>query len=329
LNPRYDDCRGRREGVTAAIRPSFGAFHHKVTEVWTAPQGAGQTSAMTTAKLIELSSARARSLGHEMAFGLPIWAAFLLALEPGNVAHPIDAGGSLGWGEETLRLAGASLLGALSTPLVLALIRRFPIQRSQLWRNLTVQAAGSAVIALGLIVVSCILAASFQIGDARPVLVALPDEINANLLLLIFCLATLSAIAHAALPLRREKPQAATAELEPAPAYITSIPVKARGRLTILDVATVDWIETQGNYLALHAGGTVHLIRESSQSFEAKLDPQHFMRVHRRTLVALNRISEMTTLANGDAALRLRDGTALKVSRSFRDKVRSSLGVSL
>lgn len=263
-----------------------------------------------------------------MVFGLPIWAAFLLALEPGNVARAIDAGNALAWDKEVVRIAGATLLGALSTPLVLALIRRYPIERRTLWRNLSIQTAAGAAIAFTLILVSCVLAAIFRIGDARPVLVALPDEINANWLLLIFCLAALSAIAHAAQfshPGTADPASGAT--VPPQPPFIASVPVKARGRLSFVDVAAIDWIETQGNYLALHAGTALHLIRESSQSFEAKLDPARFIRIHRRTLVALDRVHEMIALSNGDASVRLKNGVELRVSRSFRGKVRSALGV--
>ena len=272
----------------------------------------------------------ARGFGREMIFGLPIWAAFLLALEPGNVARAIESGAGLAWSEEIIRIAGATLLGAASTPLVLALMRRFPVERPALWRNLSVQAVAGAAIAFGLILVSCILAATFNVGDARPVLAALPDEINDNWLLLLFCLAALSAIAHA-IHFRRTATTPVVAALgldAPSQPFANTIAIKARGRVTLVDLDTVDWIETQGNYLALHAGGTVHLLRESSQRFEGKLDPSRFLRIHRRTLIALNRVAAIATLGNGDASVRLKDGTILRASRSFRDKVRSAVCLS-
>ncbi len=94
----------------------------------------------------------------------------------------------------------------------------------------------------------------------------------------------------------------------------------------MLELANVDWIETQGNYLALHAGPAVHLIRETSVRFEARLDPRRFVRIHRRTIVALDRIRDVAALSNGDASLRLNDGTELRMSRGFRDAVLEKVG---
>jgi DNA-binding LytR/AlgR family response regulator len=90
-------------------------------------------------------------------------------------------------------------------------------------------------------------------------------------------------------------------------------------------IETVDWIETQGNYLALHVGAATHLIRETSVAFEAKLDPARFVRIHRRTIVAVDRVRELSPLLNGDAVVRLTDGRELKVSRGYRAMVRQAL----
>ncbi len=275
----------------------------------------------------------ARVWGQDIAFGLFIWVAFLLALEPGNVARAIDAGGGLAWDEEIVRILGASLLGALSTPLVMGLIRRFPIERRNLWRHLSIQALGCASIALGLIVVSCVLAEWLKIGDSRPVLVALPDEIASNWLLLIFCIGAMSAIAHAVYFFRRDEIGRAFADApatpQPGPAtattFITAVAVKSRGRQTLIDLGTVDWIETQGNYLALHIGPDVHLIRETAAAFEVKLNPMQFVRIHRRTLIAVDRVCRMSALANGDASIELIDGTNLRASRNFREKARAAI----
>jgi two-component system, LytTR family, response regulator len=93
----------------------------------------------------------------------------------------------------------------------------------------------------------------------------------------------------------------------------------------LLDLAAVDWIETQGNYLGLHAGGTTHLVRGALRAFEPRLDPARFARVHRRIVVALDRVVEVTALEGGDADLRLRDGAVVRLSRSYRKAVRERL----
>ena len=89
-------------------------------------------------------------------------------------------------------------------------------------------------------------------------------------------------------------------------------------RLLLLSVIEIDWVETQGNYLALHVGPFTHLIRETLASFESSLDPDCFARIHRTTLVAIDRVREISPLSNGDASIRLVDNTQLRLSRNYR-----------
>jgi DNA-binding LytR/AlgR family response regulator len=93
-----------------------------------------------------------------------------------------------------------------------------------------------------------------------------------------------------------------------------------------LSVIDIDWVETQGNYLALHAGPAVHLIRDTLAKFEGILDPERFARIHRTALVALDRVQEVAALSNGDASVRLRDGTQLRLSRNYRATASAVLG---
>jgi hypothetical protein len=259
--------------------------------------------------------------GRELGLGFVYWLMFLLVLEPGNVVRTLNAGGTVAWDREAIRIVGASLLGALSAPVLLMLMRRFPIEGRVLWRHATIHTASGIAIAFGLIVLSCLLAGTLGVGDTRPFFVSLPHQLMGNGPLLVFCIAGFTALAHA-IRFRREQ-SAAPPVAEPR--YITTVPVKARGKTTFVDVAAVDWIETQGNYLALHAGSATHLIRETSVAFEAKLAPSRFIRIHRRTLVACDRIRELKPLAGGDATLRLADGTELRVSRSYRERLREVL----
>ena len=261
--------------------------------------------------------------GREFALGFLYWLIFLLVLEPGNVARAVGLGVTPAWDREALRILGASVLGTSSTPLLMVLMRRFPIEGGKLWRHATIHSLGSAGIALGLIAVSCALAAVFKIGDSN-----LADQIAANWLLLVFCIAGFTAVAHAVRFFHRaEESHRRLAQLQTpaAETFLTTVQVKTRGHVRLVDVATIDWIESQGNYLALHTGAATHLIRETSVNFEAKLNPKHFARIHRRTLVALDRIREITPLANGDASIRLTSGTDLRLSRGYREKIHAAL----
>lgn len=258
-------------------------------------------------------SRAAQDRAREFAVGYIYWLLFLTALGPRQLAEP----------EEVTRILTASLLGAVSAPILLALMRRFPIEGRSLWRHVTIHSLSSAALAFALIFASCVLAVWFQIGDTRPVEIAFPDQIAANWMILILCLWAFIGVAHA-VKISRAAPRTAEPAAVAAPTYLSTLQVKSRGRTALLPVADIDWIETQGNYLALHAGTATHLIRETSQSLEAKLDPRRFARIHRRIIVAVDRIHEIAPLQGGDATLRLSDGTELRVSRGYRNNARAA-----
>src|SRR6185295_6690218 len=94
-------------------------------------------------------------------------------------------------------------------------------------------------------------------------------------------------------------------------------------------IEDIDWIEAAGNYLRLHVGKAEHLLRESLTALEKKLDPGRFVRIHRSTIVNLERIRELQPAFHGDYVIVLRDGTELALSRTCRDKLEESLGNSL
>ena len=258
----------------------------------------------------------------EFGLGVVFWFAFLLVLEPGNLLRAIRAGSSPSWSQETFRIVLASLLGACSAPLLFALVRRFPVEGNGRWRHSAILVASAGLLSAALILVSCLLVVWFLPSEPRSLANALAAQLASNWLLLSFCIACFAAIIHAMqFFLKFRAYELAAAAIANAPGYMTQIPVRARGRTTLLEFSNVDWIEAQGNYLALHAGPAVHLIRESVARLEAHLDPAQFTRIHRSTIVALNRIRDMTPIGAGDATLRLKDGTELRVSRNFRERL--------
>jgi two-component system LytT family response regulator len=97
--------------------------------------------------------------------------------------------------------------------------------------------------------------------------------------------------------------------------------VKSAGRVVFLRVEEIDWIEAAGNYLKIHVGADTHLLRETMGSLEKRLDPDHFVRIHRSTMVSVDRIRELQPAFHGDFVVILRDGTQLAMSRGYRDKL--------
>lgn len=116
---------------------------------------------------------------------------------------------------------------------------------------------------------------------------------------------------------------------ETTPEYLTRIVIKETGRVYFVRVEELDWIEASGSYAELHAGAKTHLLRESLNSLEQRLDPQRFLRIHRSTIVNLDRVQELQPYFRGEYVVLLRDGTRLKLSRTHRDKLQAILNQSL
>jgi two-component system LytT family response regulator len=118
-------------------------------------------------------------------------------------------------------------------------------------------------------------------------------------------------------------------ELKTEPKPVERLTIKATGRIYFVRTVDIDWIEAAGNYLRLHVGKETHLLRETMNNLEARLDPEHFWRIHRSTIVNIDRIKELQPLFHGDCAVLLRDGTQLVLSRSYRQNVPKCLGEAL
>lgn len=110
------------------------------------------------------------------------------------------------------------------------------------------------------------------------------------------------------------------------PAFASRLLVKDDGRIFFVKVADVDWIEADRNYVRLHVGTTTHTIRDRISRLEEVLDPRVFARIHRSTIVNLNRIQEMQPWFSGDYVVLLQNGTRLRLSRHYRDQVERQIG---
>jgi two-component system LytT family response regulator len=105
--------------------------------------------------------------------------------------------------------------------------------------------------------------------------------------------------------------------------------IKSGGRVFFLRAEEIDWIEAAGNYLRLHVGNDMHLLRDTMNNLEARLHPDKFLRIHRSTMVNLERVKELQPWFHGDYKVILLDGTELTLSRSYRPKLKSLLGESI
>jgi hypothetical protein len=94
----------------------------------------------------------------------------------------------------------------------------------------------------------------------------------------------------------------------------------------LIAAADIEWLQAQGNYLALHVNGHDYLLRSTLSDFLAQLDPARFTRVHRSYAVNLDRVAEIEPIDNGDARLRMKDGTQVPCSRRYRDALAGAPG---
>lgn len=244
----------------------------------------------------------------ELFAGFIYWLVFLLVLEPGNMLRAYYAGHDLALDHEILRITAASCLGALVTPAALWLSRRlFPAK--QPWHILALTAA-MAALSVALILASCVLAAWIFERVWVPSVDEITGMLAGNGVLLVLAL-----LAFCGLELAMRRASAALPALSPG---VDHVMIKVRGRQVLLKLDTVVWIESQGNYLAFHTGNATHLIRSTLSAFEGRLDPAHFVRIHRSHVVALDRVAGIEIFDNGDGILHLTNNTELKVSRNYR-----------
>ena len=112
--------------------------------------------------------------------------------------------------------------------------------------------------------------------------------------------------------------------------YLDRIVVKSRGRVRFLRVEEIAWIEADDVYVRLHSADRAsYLHRAPLRELEASLDPRRFVRIHRSTIVNLEFVAELQADSHGEFAVLLRDGTVLKLSRSYRAVLEARLGQRL
>jgi two-component system, LytTR family, response regulator len=137
-----------------------------------------------------------------------------------------------------------------------------------------------------------------------------------------------SALGHA----REHLSQRRRVEATPSPALDNGggrrnrLMIKSSGRIHFVRMADIDWCEAQGNYVRVHVGPQQHLVRDTMSHLESELDPHQFVRIHRSTIVNVDRIQEMQSSFNGEYVVLLRTGDRLTLSRGYRDTIQARLG---
>ena len=114
-------------------------------------------------------------------------------------------------------------------------------------------------------------------------------------------------------------------EMLPAPSSEGRLVIRAQGRVVFLNLSEIDWIEASANYVRLNVGKESHLFRETIGRISERLNPNHFVRVHRSTIVNVRKIKELIPVNSGEYIVVLKNGKELSCSRSYRASLESMI----
>lgn len=113
------------------------------------------------------------------------------------------------------------------------------------------------------------------------------------------------------------------------PARLERLVVKANGRIIFLRIDDIDWMEAAGNYVNVHVGSESHLVRETMNNIEGQINPQKFARIHRSTIINIEKVKELLPYFNGEYKVVLQNNTQVILSRSYRESFKKNLGKPL
>jgi two-component system LytT family response regulator len=134
-----------------------------------------------------------------------------------------------------------------------------------------------------------------------------------------------SALVHARQHLSTKRASGA----QPASERRDRLVIKSSGRIYFIRTRDIDWCEASGNYVRLHVGTQTHLVRGTMAHIESQLDQAQFVRIHRSTIVNVDRIQELHSSFGGEYVVLLHDKTRLTLSRGYREGLQNKLGKAL
>ena len=218
-----------------------------------------------------------------------------------------------------------------ATPFLLVVARRYPVSLQQPSSLLVHAAVGLFVIPAATLMGRLLSLQLLGVGSGEPGVL-----LSATAITSLYSVPTYIAVAAIGqglyLKSRQARQQLVQVETpstsdEMPPDYVRRIAVREKGRTELINVKEIDYIDVGGHYLCIHVGQTVHVMRGQLSALELQLDPVEFARVHRSSLVRLDRVRAIEERRNGDCDVILADGSRLLLSRQHRDTLRTRLGL--
>jgi two-component system, LytTR family, response regulator len=113
------------------------------------------------------------------------------------------------------------------------------------------------------------------------------------------------------------------------PRKLERLAIKSAGQVAFVSLSEIDWIEAADYYAGLHVGSKTHLLRRSMSELEQDLDQAVFCRIHRSTIVNLDRVRGLKLREDGEYTVLLEGGTCLRLSRRYRKQLQARLGIGV
>lgn len=211
-----------------------------------------------------------------------------------------------------------------ATVLILWIDRRFPFRAGRWTAPLAAHATAGTIIALAATAWQSLLCVAFNATNEVPAPTFVPQwtgSLGSGALSTIILYAIVL-LAKNALDTR----ELVSAQSQEQPRAAARIAIKSIGGVEFVRVADIDWIEAADYYSRLHAGGRSHLLRRSMADLEGDLRHASFCRIHRSTIVNVERVQNLKLNEDGEHDVLLADGTTLRVSRRYRRTLQTRLG---
>jgi two-component system, LytTR family, response regulator len=109
--------------------------------------------------------------------------------------------------------------------------------------------------------------------------------------------------------------------------HIERLAIRTATKVAIVRVREIDWIQGDGNYVRLHVGGAVHLLRQTMKALVSQLDPSLFIRIHHSCIVNVERVRELQPWSHGDYVVVLDSGKRLMSSRTYSANLRRAFAL--
>jgi len=104
--------------------------------------------------------------------------------------------------------------------------------------------------------------------------------------------------------------------------YPEHIAIKESGEITRVAIQAIEWVDAAGDYMCIHAKNETYILRRTMKELEQELNPQRFQRIHRSAIVNMSHVEKLCSRQNGEYHVILRNGKELKVSRSYKDRIK-------